>query len=62
MAKDYVYAVAPLLEDALIDRDPVHRQTAAAAIKHLSVGCFGLNCEDALTHLMNLLWPNIFET
>ena len=28
MGKDYVYAVAPLLEDALIDRDLVHRQTA----------------------------------
>ena len=26
MGKDYVYAVAPLLEDALMDRDLVHRQ------------------------------------
>jgi len=43
-----VYAVTPLLEDALIDRDQVHRQTAA--------------CEDACTHLLNLLWPNLFET
>ena len=25
MAKDYIYAIAPLLEDALIDRDLVHR-------------------------------------
>lgn len=25
MTKDYVYAVLPLLEDALIDRDLVHR-------------------------------------
>ena len=24
-AKDYVYAVIPLIEDALMDRDPVHR-------------------------------------
>jgi splicing factor 3B subunit 1 len=23
MAKDYIYAVSPLLEDALMDRDPV---------------------------------------
>ena len=28
MGKDYVYAIVPLLEDALIDRDLVHRQTA----------------------------------
>ena len=35
MAKDYVYAVTPLLEDALIDRDAVHRQTAASALKHM---------------------------
>lgn len=33
--QDYVYAVTPLLEDALMDRDLVHRQTAAAAVKHL---------------------------
>ena len=26
MGKDYVYAVTPLLEDALMDRDLVHRQ------------------------------------
>lgn len=38
MAKDYIYAVTPLLEDALTDRDLVHRQTAAAAIKHLALG------------------------
>ena len=25
MGKDYIYAVIPLLEDALIDRDMVHR-------------------------------------
>ena len=29
MGKDYVYAVTPLLEDALMDRDLVHRQTAS---------------------------------
>jgi splicing factor 3B subunit 1 len=62
MAKDYVYAVTPLLEDALIDRDIVHRQTACAAIKHLALGVYGLGCEDALTHLLNFVWPNIYET
>ncbi|RKP33783.1 armadillo-type protein [Dimargaris cristalligena] len=62
MGKDYVYAVTPLLEDALADRDLVHRQTACAAIKHMSLGVAGLECEDALTHLLNLVWPNIFET
>lgn len=62
MSKDYVYAVTPLLEDALVDRDLVHRQTACAAIKHLALGVAGLGCEDALTHLLNFVWPNIFET
>jgi hypothetical protein len=23
--------------------------------------CTGLGCEDALMHLLNLVWPNIFE-
>jgi len=62
MGKDYVYAVTPLLEDALMDRDLVHRQTACAAIKHMALGCYGLGREDALMHLLNYVWPNIFET
>ncbi|KAJ1642666.1 Splicing factor 3B subunit 1, partial [Dispira simplex] len=62
MGKDYVYAVTPLLEDALMDRDLVHRQTACATIKHMSLGVVGLQCEDALLHLLNYVWPNIFET
>ncbi|EPR61395.1 putative U2 small nuclear ribonucleoprotein family protein [Toxoplasma gondii RUB] len=61
MAKDYIYTVVPLLEDALMDRDLVHRQTAAWATKHLALGVHGLSCEDALLHLMNFVWPNIFE-
>lgn len=61
MGKDYIYAVTPLLEDALVDRDLVHRQTSCATVKHISLGVAGLGCEDALTHLLNLIWPNIFE-
>merc|ERR1711935_976589 len=38
MGKDYIYAVVPLLEDALMDRDLVHRQTAASVVKHMSLG------------------------
>ncbi|RVW15820.1 U2 snRNP component prp10 [Vitis vinifera] len=53
MGKDYIYAVTPLLEDALMDRDLVHRQTAASAVKHMALGVAGLGCEDALVHLMN---------
>jgi len=62
MAKDYIYAVTPLLEDALMDRDLVHRQTAASTVKHIALGVAGLGCEDALAHLLNHVWPNIFET
>lgn len=62
MGKDYIYAVIPLLTDALMDRDLVHRQTAASTVKHIALGVPGLGCEDGLVHLMNLVWPNIFET
>ena len=62
MGKDYIYAVTPLLEDALMDRDLVHRQTAASVVQHIALGVVGLGCEDALTHLLNFVWPNIFET
>merc|ERR1711959_882486 len=62
MAKDYIYAVTPLLEDALMDRDLVHRQTAIATIKHMALGVQGLNCEDAVQDLMNYVFPNVFES
>ena len=62
MAKDYCYALLPLLEDALMDRDAVHRQTAARVVQHLSLGVAGLGREDAMAHLLNYVWPNIFET
>ena len=61
MGKDYIYAVTPLLEDALMERDPVHRQTACATVRHIALGVAGHGCEDALIHLLNLVWPNIFE-
>merc|ERR1711968_375028 len=61
MAKDYIYAVTPLLEDALVDRDMVHRQTACTTVKHISLGVAGLGCEDAIQHMLNHVWPNIFE-
>ena len=46
----------------LLNRDLVHRQTACAAIQHMALGVFGFGCEDALVHLLNYVWPNIFET
>ncbi|KEI41605.1 uncharacterized protein L969DRAFT_85410 [Mixia osmundae IAM 14324] len=62
MGKDYIHSVVTCLEDALTDRDAVHRQTGAAIVKHLALGTAGLGCEDAQLHLLNLIWPNIFET
>jgi splicing factor 3B subunit 1 len=61
MGKDYIYAITPLLEDALMDRDMVHRQTAATTVKHVALGVAGLGCEDAILSLLNVVWPNIFE-
>jgi len=62
MGKDYINSVATCLEDALTDRDLVHRQTACSIVKHLALGTAGLGQEDANLHLMNLVWPNCFET
>ena len=28
----------------------------------MALGVSGFGCEDALTHLVNYVWPNIFET
>ncbi|PWY99800.1 putative splicing factor 3b subunit 1 [Testicularia cyperi] len=62
MSKDYVYSVIGCLGDALTDRDHVHRQTAASIVHHLALGTFGLGHEESMQHLLNLIWPNIFET
>lgn len=43
-------------------RDLVHRQTAMAAIQHMALGVAGFGCEDALVHLLNYVWPNVFES
>ncbi|CAI4221070.1 unnamed protein product [Auanema sp. JU1783] len=61
MAKDYIYAVTPLLIDALMERDQVHRQIAIDAVAHLALGVYGFGCEDALLHLLNFVWPNMLE-
>ncbi|XP_058126627.1 splicing factor 3B subunit 1-like [Anopheles ziemanni] len=61
-AKDYIYTVCPLLEQALMERDLVHRQTACTTIKHMALGVYGFGCDDVLNHLLNYVWPNIFET
>lgn len=62
MSQDYIYFVTPLVEDALTDRDLVHRQTGANIIRHIALHCSGGGCEDAFIHILNLLMPNVFET
>lgn len=65
ITKDYLFAIAPLLEDALTDRDLVHRQTAATVIFHIALNCIGLtnsDYTDVFIHFLNLIMPNIFET
>ncbi|KAF7312643.1 SF3b1 domain-containing protein [Mycena indigotica] len=42
----YRDSVVTMLEDALTDRDLVHRQTASTIVKHLALGVAGLGCED----------------
>ncbi|GAB7363263.1 hypothetical protein MBLNU230_g3545t1 [Neophaeotheca triangularis] len=53
MDKDYVYAVIPLLKDALTGCIQAHRQTAAVVVKHIALGM--------LLHLLSLLIPSLFE-
>ncbi|KAL6451841.1 prp10 U2 snRNP component prp10 [Candida maltosa Xu316] len=65
ITKDYLFAITPLLEDALTDRDLVHRQTAATVVFHIALNCIGLtnsDYNDVFVHFLNLVMPNIFET
>ncbi len=60
--KDYIHAITPLLENALRDRDLVHRQSAAICLKHIGLNTIGFGKEDALIHLLNFTFSNLFET
>ncbi|KAG5519718.1 hypothetical protein PMAC_001875 [Pneumocystis sp. 'macacae'] len=59
MGKDYIYAVVPLLCDALTDRDQVHRQTAATTVSHLSLGVVGLGFISAIDGIRTAIGPGI---
>lgn len=62
--KDYLFAITPLLEDALTDRDQVHRQTAATVVRHLALNCTGQahgGYQDVFVHFLNHVLPNIYE-
>lgn len=63
MTKDYLNAITPLLEDALTDRDQVHRQTAATVVCHIALNCVGVTNDyhDVFVHFLNLVVPNLYE-
>ncbi|GIQ88332.1 hypothetical protein KIPB_010558, partial [Kipferlia bialata] len=58
---DYVYAITPLLVDALTDRDEYHRQAACEVVRHIALNVAGLGRKDAVVHLLNHAFPNILE-
>lgn len=63
-ANDYFLQIKVNLKrpSSLHSRDLVHRQTASAVVQHMSLGVYGFGCEDSLNHLLNYVWPNVFET
>lgn len=56
MGKDYCYAVTPLLEDALMDRDLVHRQTACTVVKRMWFSFHALVSAVLLTKRSYQIW------
>ncbi|KAG9389791.1 putative splicing factor 3b subunit 1 [Carpediemonas membranifera] len=57
---EYVPFVVDLLTDALTSRSAIHRQTACTCVKHIALNC-GKDHQDAVTHLLNHVWPNVLE-
>jgi hypothetical protein len=55
LGKDYVYALVPLLVAA----DGMHHSEAHGAGYRRARR---RGCLDAMVHLLNLVWPNIFES
>ena len=56
----YVNSVVTMLEDALTDRDLVHRQTASTIVKHLALGVAGMGGKntDAYDDLKQVLFSD----
>lgn len=64
-ARNYLSAMVPLIDDALTDRDQVHRQTAATVVRHMALNCVGLaddSVHAVFVHWLNLVLPNIYES
>lgn len=61
-ALPYLDSLSTLLDDALVDRSQVHRQTAASVVHYLARNCIGSGKEVLFIHFLNELMPSIFET
>lgn len=61
MSKDHSYALKSHLKKTLVDRDPVHRQTAASVAIHIVLDAVSLIYEDAMVHLLERLYPTLFD-
>ena len=59
---NYVNVATTLIEDALVDRDVIHRQIGCQIIKNIASNVYGQGKEDLLIHMLNLTWPNLFES
>lgn len=55
MGKDYIYAVSPLLEDALMDRDLVRCPSRIQCLQHLNPeACLVIDKSIKLWHCRNM--------
>lgn len=64
MSRDYLFAITPLLQNALTNRDQVHRQIAAVVVRHLALNCASVVDDDygeTFLHFLNLVLPNLYE-
>lgn len=57
-----VNSMKPLIDDALLDSNQVHRQTAASIVDSMAKASIGTGNERVFTHFLNELMPSIFET
>ena len=66
LAKDYFWILLPLIEDALQERELVHRQLACSLIRSLALAYSASWSEPGMSsgwlHLLNLMWPNVLES
>ncbi|KAG5858993.1 hypothetical protein KMI_09g14200 [Encephalitozoon hellem] len=58
----YVYSMLPMIEDAMMDEDPLYRNLGISLIRHIVLNHPPSTTDiELVVHLLNLVWANVLD-